>query len=198
MNSRPVRTDSADLTRGLPDSLQEFIRAACGIPVAALLARPGAELPEPARQLLVHGQDMTSTLATFHGSSLRVEVLQRQHTDTLYFREVFLRTRSDDRIVEYGVIAIALEQFTPAQREAILAGEIPLGELLHRFHIPFVSAPIGFFSVASSSLGDRPFAQPAGAICHGRFNRLGKPTGEPLAWILEILPPASLPPASLA
>jgi hypothetical protein len=147
---------------------------------------------------LVHGQDMTSTLAAYHGSTLRVEVLQRRQSDTLYFREVFLRTRSDDRIVEYGVIAIALEQFTPPQREAILAGEIPLGELLHRFRIPFVSAPIGFFSVSSASLGDRPFAQPAGTICHGRFNRLSQPTGEPLAWILEILPPASLSPAPLA
>ena len=174
------------------------MRETCGVPVEALVARTGKELPEPARQLLVHDQDMTSTLAAFHGSALRVEVLQRQQDDTLYFREVFLRTRSDDRIVEYGVIAIALEQFTPPQREAILAGETPLGELLHRFRIPFVSAPISFFSVSSASLGDRPFVQPAGAICHGRFNRLGKPTGEPLAWILEILPPASLPPASLA
>lgn len=186
------------LTRGLPDSLQRFMRETCGIPIAALVARPGAELPEPARQLLVHGQDMTSTLAGFHGSALRVEVLQSQQRDTLYFREVFLRTRSDDRIVEYGVIAIALEPFTPPQREAILAGEIPLGELLHRFRIPFVSAPIGFFSVSSASLGDRPFAVPADTPCHGRFNRLGLPTGATLAWILEILPPANPPSVSHA
>lgn len=193
-----MSTDNAVLTRGLPESLQRFMRETCGIPLAVLVARPGAELPEPARQLLVHGQDMTSTLAAFHGSPLGVEVLQRRQDDTLYFREVFLRTRSDDRIVEYGVIAIALEQFTPLQREAILAGEIPLGELLHRFRIPFVSAPIGFFSVSSASLGDRPFAVPGDTLCHGRFNRLGKPTGETLAWILEILPPANLPPASPA
>lgn len=174
------------------------MRETCGIRLAGLVARPGAELPEPARRLLVHGQDMTSTLATFHGSPLRVEVLRCQEVDTLYFREVFLRTRSDDRIVEYGVIAIALEQFTPPQRVAILAGEIPLGEVLHRFRIPFVSAPLGFFSVSSASLGDRPFAVPGDTLCHGRFNRLGKPTGETLAWILEILPPANPFPAPLA
>lgn len=166
------------------------MRAACGVPLDDLQALPGEQMPEPARQLLVHGQDMTSTLAAFHGSPLRVEVLRQEQHDTLYFREVFLRTQAHDRIVEYGVIAIDLEQFTPPQREAIQAGRIPLGELLHRFRIPFVSSPIGYFAVAAERLGGRPFAVPAGTNCHGRFNRLGLPTGETLAWILEILPPA--------
>jgi hypothetical protein len=166
------------------------MRAACRVPLDDLLTQPGEQLPEPARQLLVHAQDMTSTLAAFHGSSLRVEVLRQEQDATLYFREVFLRTQSDDRIVEYGVIAIDLEQFTPPQQEAIQAGRIPLGELLHRFKIPFVSSPIGYFAVAAERLGGPPFAGPAGTTCHGRFNRLGKPSGEALAWILEILPPA--------
>ena len=98
------------------------MRATCRVPLDDLLTLPGEQLPEPARQLLVHAQDMTSTLAAFYGSSLRVEVLRQEQDATLYFREVFLRTQSDDRIVEYGVIAIDLEQFTPPQREAIQAG----------------------------------------------------------------------------
>jgi len=166
------------------------MRGTCRIPLDDLLTLPGEQLPEPARRLLVHAQDMTSTLAAFHGSPLRVEVLRQEQDATLYFREVFLRTQSLDRIVEYGVIAIDLEQFTPPQREAIQAGRIPLGELLHRFRIPFVSSPIGYFAVAAERLGGRPFVVPAGTSCHGRFNRLGKPSGEALAWILEILPPA--------
>jgi hypothetical protein len=188
--SRIVRSADRALSDRLPESLQRYMRDACGVPLDDLITLPGGKLPEPARQLLAHAQDMTSTLAAHHGSALRVEVLRRAQDDTLYFREVFLRTQADDRIVEYGVIAIALEQFTPPQREAILAGQIPLGELLHRFRIPFVSSPIGYFAVSAASFGDRPFAVPAGATCHGRFNRLGKPTGETLAWILEILPPA--------
>lgn len=183
------------LTRGLPDRLRHYLREACGVPFAALAPLPGARMPEPARRLLVHAQDMTSTLAAHHGSPLRVEVLRHEQEDTLYFREVFLRTRSDDRIVEYGVIAIALDQFTSPQRETIRAGRIPLGELLHRFRIPFVSAPIGFFAVAASALDARVFGAAEGGTCHGRFNRLGRPTGEPLAWILEILPPAPAAPS---
>lgn len=175
----------------LPELLQKFLRETCGLRVDAFRPRPGGEVPEPARRLLVHANDMTSTLATFHGSALRVEILQRASRDDLYLREVFLRTRDADRIVEYGVIAIALDQFTPPQQEAILAGQIPLGALLHRFAIPFVSAPIGFFAVSAEDLAETPLAVPAGATCFGRFNRLAKPTGDTLAWILEILPPAA-------
>lgn len=166
------------------------MRETCGVPLDELRALPGGQLPEPARQLLVHAHDMTSTLEAFHRSALRVEVLRRAQADTPYFREVFLRTQSHDRIVEYGVIAIDLEQFTPPQREAIQAGQIPLGELLHRFRIPFVSSPIGYFEVSAGRLGRRPFAVPEGTTCFGRFNRLATPSGQALAWILEILPPA--------
>ncbi|MDP3069117.1 MAG: hypothetical protein Q8N18_02460 [Opitutaceae bacterium] len=138
---------------------------------------------------------MTSTLATHHGSALRVEVL-RSHTEGgLYLREVFLRTTAAvgpvpaDRVVEYGVLAVALAQFAPDAGAAIEAGRKPLGALLHEFAIPFVSAPIGFFSTDAAGLVGTPLPVPAGARCYGRFNCLAAPSGEPLAWIMEILPP---------
>jgi hypothetical protein len=144
-------------------------------------------MPERDRRLLVHTRDMTSTLSTFHKSPLHVEVLQKMRLDELYLREVFLRTESD-KVVEYGVIAVALDQFTELQQAAIQAGQVPLGGLLHRFEIPFVSAPIGFVSVPAEGLSETPLQLPLDTTCFGRFNRLTKPSGEPLAWILEILP----------
>lgn len=174
---------------GLPEALRKFMCENCRIPAIAFCPQPATGLTETARRLLVHSQDMTSTLAAFHESPLRVEILQRQVQNDFYLREVFLHTVAANAIVEYGVIGIALEQFTPPQQEAIQAGQIPLGALLHRFQIPFESAPIGFFSVSSEALADTPLKVPKDAICFGRFNRLAKPTGEPLAWILEILPP---------
>ena len=65
---------------------------------------------------------MTSTLADFHGSPLRVDVRRVGHIDDFYLREVFLRTTATDRVVEYGVLAVALAQFTLAQRAALTAG----------------------------------------------------------------------------
>ena len=176
---------------GVPESLLKFICQSCSMPVEALRPIPPADLPEPARRLLVHPHDMTSTLADFHGSALQVEILQQRRQEDLYLREVFLRTRSADVVVEYGVIAIALEQFTPQQQEAIQAGQTPLGALLHRFQIPFESAPVGYFSVATANLAEAHRTALKGPTCFGRFNQLAKPTAEPLAWIMEILPDAA-------
>jgi hypothetical protein len=173
-----------------PEHFWKFVGAHCRIDASALQHFPANLLPEPARQLLAHDRDMTSTLAGFHGSPLRVEILQQREDGDTYLREVFLRTRDGNRIVEYGVIAIALTRFTPAQQDAIRTGEIPLGGLLHRFKIPFVSAPIAFFAVPAAGLAQTPLAGLRPSLCHGRLNRLTTPAGEPLAWIMEILPPA--------
>ena len=173
----------------LPESFRKFLRTSCRIPGDALRPLPPKRLPEPARSLLVHTQDMTSTLATFHESPLRVEILQCQREGELYLREVFLRTAPGDAIVEYGVIAVAFEQFAGSQQEVIQAGQIPLGGILHRFKIAFESAPLGFFSITGEELAGTPLRAPSSVPCFGRFNRLAKPGGEPLAWILEILPP---------
>jgi chorismate-pyruvate lyase len=186
-----MRTVEQTIALGLPESLRKFMRESCLIPASAFHPQPANSLNERARRLLVHTQDMTSTLSAFHESPLRVEVLQRQLQHDVYLREVFLHTLTANSIVEYGVIAIALDQFTPPQQEEIQAGQIPLGALLHRFQIAFESAPIAFFSVSGEALAGTPLKASNGVTCFGRFNRLTKPTGEPLAWILEILPPAT-------
>ena len=178
------------VAQDVPEALVDFVRETCRLSIDDFRACPPNELPARDRQLLVHAQDMTSTLANFHGSPLRVDLLQRRQSGDLYLREVFLRTQTAAAIVEYGVIAIALESFTTIQQVTIQAGHTPLGEVLHRFRIPFVSAPIGFFSVAAEHLAATPLAPPRDAVLYGRFNRLTKPMGDPLAWILEILPPA--------
>ncbi len=178
------------IAQGVPEALWKFMRESCHLAFDTFRPLPGPRLPDPARRLLDHARDMTSTLAEFHGSPLRVDVLQTRRAGELYLREVFLRTTDTARVVEYGVIAVALAQFSPEQRAAIEAGEAPLGALLHRFQIPFVSAPIGFFAAAAPEIAATPLAAHAGGECYGRLNCLSQPTGEPLAWILEILPSA--------
>jgi hypothetical protein len=184
-----MRTVEQVIAQDVPEALRKFVREGCSVSPEAFCPLAPAAISEPEQQLLVHSHDMTSTLSTFYNALLRVEVLQSRELDDLYLREVFLRTPADE-IVEYGVIAIALDQFKRSQQEAIRAGQVPLGGLLHRFKIPFVSAPIGFFSVPARNLGNTPFAGADNAACFGRFNRLTKLSGEPLAWIMEILPPA--------
>jgi chorismate-pyruvate lyase len=175
-------------TQRVPEPLWRFVTESCGFPAEALRMLPGSQLPEPARQLLVHHRDMTSTLASFHGSALGVEVLQQQEFEDMYLREVFLRTTEADRVVEYGIIAVALGPFSGPQRQRIRSGRTPLGGLLHEFRIPFESHPISFFSATTEALAGTRRQALNGAVCFGRFNRLARRGGEPLAWIMEILP----------
>ena len=174
---------------GVPESLSAFLRDSCRIQSDSFRPMSGASLPEPARRLLDHPRDMTSTLAAYHGSSLRVEVLQCRTVGEIYLREVFLRTETTGKIVEYGALAVGLEQFSAEEQRAIHEAALPLGALLHRGKIPFVSAPISFFAAGGESLAGTLLAPSSAAECFGRFNRLAKPTGETLAWIMEILPP---------
>jgi chorismate-pyruvate lyase len=185
-----VPIDHPVLAQRVPEVFWNFLRDDCHLPASAFALQPGPELPEPARQLLVHSRDMTSTLATYHESLIRIEILQCREVDGFYLREVFLRTLASGTLVEYGVLAIELAQFSEWQRDIIRAGQAPLGGLLHRFEIPFVSTPIGFFALAGRHLASTPLATPTDVTCYGRFNRLARESGEPLAWILEILPPA--------
>jgi len=184
------------IAQEVPEALWRFLSETCQIRMDAMTRVAPEDVPEPDQHLLVHQRDMTSTLARFHGRALQVEVIQQRRVGELYLREVFLRTTGTHLIVEYGVIAIALDQFSPEQREAVEAGKIPLGGLLHHFEIPFESAPIHFFSVVTAKLAQPHRAALKGELSYGRFNRLSKPTGEPLAWIMEILP-SSKPGTSL-
>lgn len=183
-----METIDQRVAQHLPEPLWNFVSEACAINADALRMLPGSQLPEPARRLLVHDHDMTSMLAAFHAATLRVDLLQRRERDDIYLREVFLRAVDDDRVIEYGIIAIGLDQFTSTQRDDIRAGGTPLGALLHDFGIPFESRPIGFFSIATAGLPETRRRPLKGATCFGRFNRLSRRGGEPLAWIMEVLP----------
>ena len=51
------------IVNGMPESLRRYIVDDCSIPPSSFKLMPGDQLPEPARQLMFHDGDMTSTLA---------------------------------------------------------------------------------------------------------------------------------------
>lgn len=179
------------IVQGMPESLRQYITDDCSIPAAAFTLMPGEKLPQPAQKLLFHKQDMTSTLERFHNAQLYVDCIQRYEIDEIYLREVFLKTRDKDKVVEYGVIAIVLDNFSREQRLIIEADYEPFGGLLHKFGIEFKSAPVCFFSIHADYLEDTPFKRIKNCLLYGRFNSLSKPDGRTLAWIMEILPETS-------
>ena len=148
------------------------------------------DIPEPERLLLVHRCDMTSTLAKFHGSNIRLHVLQKVETPVILLREVILHRMADNLPVEYGAIRIYLSRFPPAAQDVLRAGTIPLGTVLSTFSLDYVSEP---FAYLKSS--DSPFINKMLELTHdptvlyGRRNRHLNANGELLADILEIVPP---------
>lgn len=148
----------------------------------------GQAVPEPYRTLLVHQDDMTPTLETFHGCGVHLDVLGRRHKENAYFREVILRLDSNNQPVEFGAIKINLALFTSEAREQILHERLPLGHILHRHRIPHISRPRAYLRLASDRLISKVLELSGAQVLYGRRNTLYDPQQQPLAEIVEILP----------
>lgn len=147
-------------------------------------------VPQPYRQLLVHLNDMTPTLAAFHGQAIGLRVLRRQVRGSVLFREVILL--AGEAPVEFGAIAIHLDAFSPEARADIEEGHLPLGTILAKHSVVHVSCPQAFLKIEANAFVDAVFGlalEPA--VLYGRRNILATPEGALLADILEILPHAA-------
>lgn len=172
----------------IPDSLDRVLGES-GIAVATFEWLPGDEVPQPYRDLLVHKNDMTSTLESFHGSKIGLNTLRASSDDTAYTREVVLFSKTSGKPVEYGAIDIQIGVYEEEERALILEGVEPLGSILNRMRPGYTSDPFGYFSLKASDVCSAHFNCPAAASLFGRFNELVSDVGERLATIIEILPP---------
>ncbi|HZO83798.1 MAG TPA: hypothetical protein VFC26_01210 [Verrucomicrobiae bacterium] len=170
--------------------LDEFYARALQ-PMPALQFIDAEEIPAPYKDLLVHENDMTSTLEHFHEQRIHLRVLNRQLRDDVYSREVVLELDETNAPVEFGAIKIHLAGFPDRARECILEAHWPLGRVLREFGIPYVSRPKAFLRVASDRLISGALQLTGTHRLYGRCNRLSDQKGNPLADIVEILPPTN-------
>jgi chorismate-pyruvate lyase len=147
------------------------------------------EVPEPYQSLLVHKTDMTSTLEKYHGEPLHVEVLTSHLRENEYTREVALVLDRSKKHVEFGAIRIFLDQFPPEARQEILRHHQPLGRILALCQIPFISRPRAFLRLHSDKFIDAALQLKWSQLLYGRSNSLVNAQEQPLAEIVEILPP---------
>jgi chorismate-pyruvate lyase len=172
------------------EPLDTFYREA-GRPLPAVRLVVGSDMPEPYRRLLVHETDMTRTLESFHGSAIHLVVHSRQLRGPELWREVVLTLDRGAQPVEFGAIRIWVDRFPPSCREEILAGRRPLGGILNSTGLRYVSRPLAFFEFEPDPFL-RAVLQVQGHIpLFGRCNALRSESGEVLAEIVEILPPAA-------
>jgi chorismate-pyruvate lyase len=173
----------------LAHPLDEFYKLA-GQALPPLVQVDGEAVPEPYKRLLVHQNDMTPTLETFHRGRLHLQVLGRRHKDDSYFREVILLLDGTNQPVEFGAIKINLALFPPAAREQILKEELPLGHILEECKVAHTSRPSAFLRLASDRLISDVLKLSGAQMLYGRRNTLFDPQGRSLAEIVEILPVA--------
>jgi chorismate-pyruvate lyase len=163
--------------------------AQMGMPLPQVESVAAESLPEPERTLLVHGNDMTSTLMAFHKSRLHLEVLRREMRGDYYLREVVLCLDTNNRPVEFGAIKIYLNLLPGPVRRSILDERLPLGQILKDCSVAYHSRPKAFLKVVSDDWIGRALRLNAPQTLYGRRNTLTDPEQRPLAEIVEILPP---------
>ena len=147
------------------------------------------QVPHPYHRLLVHSHDMTPTLEAFYRQPMRIAVLSREREEGAYLREVILKTESEARPVEYGVIRICLEHLPAAARQRVLEEERPLGNILQTEAIPHVSWPQAFFRVEADAHIARVLHLSRPGALYGRRNVLLDSSRRLLADVLEVLAP---------
>jgi chorismate-pyruvate lyase len=146
------------------------------------------ECPDPYRAMLDHEEHMTVTVEKRHASPVDVEVLDSRVTDTSYMRKIILRRQSDQRVVQYGIVRLALSALQPKVRDEIMAQKIPLGRVLILHDVlRHVQLNALWRVVCARELAELFETQP-GQITYGR-TALIYCDGEPAVELLEIVAP---------
>ena len=91
---------------------------------------PPVQLPEPQRSLLHHEHHMTVTVEKFHSSAVDVQVLRELNDSSSYSREICLHRKSDQKVVQYGIVRLNFDHLGNAARQEILLRQKPLGRIL--------------------------------------------------------------------
>ena len=149
----------------------------------------GDAMPEPHRSLLVHATDMTHKLQDYAEQTIHVRPLHVERNGGHLDRRVLLVTDDDDRTVEFGAIRIHLERFAPAAKEDILGCRTPLGAILKKHAIVHICQPQFYFRLSGSAFLKDAFELETDETLYGRLNHILDESGEPLADVVEVLPP---------
>lgn len=183
------RQEAAESCEHFLALLGDFYDALPDRPAIEATFVPGDTIPQPQRSLLVHFDDMTSTLARHYGEPIALKVLQRQQGPHWYRRHIVLETENSRRPIEYGAMRILLPLLSEAARLDVVAARTPLGAILARHGLAYRHCPGGFFKIRSNRLIEQSFGLPASQWLYGRCNCMSDGVGRVVAEVVEVLPP---------
>lgn len=146
------------------------------------------QCPANYRTMLAHEAHMTVTVEKRHASEVDVEVLSKELTDTHYLRKIVLRRKSDRRVVQYGIVRLALNALQPQVRDEIMAQRIPLGRVLIQHNVLRHVELNSLWEVTCGAELAGLFEVEPAHITYGR-TALIYCEGEPAVELLEIVAP---------
>ncbi len=156
--------------------------------LASFDARHHSQLPQAYRRLLAHTGHMTVTVEDRHNCSVDVEVLQVLQTSTHYSRKILLRRQTDHRVVQFGIVRLALEPLDEDTRREIISQKVPLGRVLIEHGVMRAVQLLGLWQVTCGPELARYFGVEEGCVTYGR-TALIYCNSEPAVELLEIVAP---------
>ncbi len=152
------------------------------------IARTAERCPEEYQAILAHENHMTVTVERRHQSEVDVEVLASHTTESHYSRKIILRRKSDRRVVQFGIVRLALSALQPVVRDEIMAQQIPLGRVLIEHNVMRHVQLNALWEVHCAQELAGLFDVEPGYIAFGR-TALIYCDGEPAVELLEIVAP---------
>ena len=145
------------------------------------------EIPAPYRSLLVHEEDMTSTLERHYGGTVVLRALGTFTSGAWYFRRVLLVQEYSGRPVEMGAIRIKLDAFGARLKRRILKNEVPLGRILRESRFDYVSHAVAFLALTPNPEMMGVFWMREPRTLYGRRTEISS-GGRKIGDIVEVLP----------
>ena len=149
----------------------------------------GDEVPEPYRGLLVHEHHMTVTVEAYHGGPVDVRILARRRDGPFYARKILLVHRDTGRVVQFGIVRLDLDQTSEPVREAILAGQTPVGRILVEHDVLRRIEPTAYLRIRPHEAQRAWFGVAEAEAYYGRLAVIHF-NGTPVVEVLEIVAPS--------
>ena len=147
------------------------------------------DIPQPARELLVHHKHMTATLKAQHRQDVLLHVLADSLKGDLYTREILLMLPGRGEVVEFGIARLDLRFTDEEVRAAILGRVIPLGAILIGHRVLTKVTPRWYLRFPADCPLMRHFEQPP-VEAYGRLATIHC-NGDAAVELLEVVPGTS-------
>ena len=151
---------------------------------------PANGLPAPYDTLLSHHHHMTVTVEAHHGVPVDLVVLEEFIDRSTYARKILLVRRSDQVVVQYGIVRINIDYLDLAVCQEIHRREAPLGRILIEHNVLRDVECLALWQVKVGDDLASHFCLPVGARTYGR-TALIHCNQEPAIELLEIVAPST-------